>query len=355
MTSGWTPGPDSVEELLGAAVTFSLPLRVPFRGLSVREGMLIKGPSGWGEFAPFDDYDTVRSARWLAAGLEAAWGEWPPALRSSIEVNAIIPAVDATRAGALTREAIWEQGCNTIKVKVGTSLAEDEARVVAVRDALDSSNIDGRIRLDANGSWNLEQARTALRRLGRYGIEYVEQPCATLEDIGRLRSEVDVPIAVDEVIRLASDPESLRLEGTADVAICKPMTVGGAHATVRIAERVGIPVVISGSLDSSIGLSACIAAAAALPDLPFASGLGTGALFARDVTDPPTRPKSGRLIVQRTAPDLEALMRATENVSEERAHWWRERLAEAYHELSSIGSPNSPGPDPATVTGKMEG
>ena len=355
MTSGWTPGPESVEELLGAAVAFWLPLRVPFRGLTVREGMLIKGPSGWGEFAPFDDYDTDRSARWLAAGLEAAWGEWPPALRSSIEVNAIIPSVDATRAGVLTREAIWEQGCNTIKVKVGASLAEDEARVVAVRDALDSSNGDGRIRLDANGLWSLEQARTALRRLGRYGIEYVEQPCATLEDVARLRSEVDIPLAVDEVIRLASDPESVRLEGKADVAICKPMTVGGAHATVRIAERVGVPVVISGSLDSSIGLSACIAAAAALPDLPFASGLGTGALLARDVTDPPTRPKSGMLAVERTAPDLEALMQATKDVTDERANWWRNRLAEAYHALSSSLSPDSGGHDPATVTRKMEG
>lgn len=355
MTSGWTPGPESVEELLAAAVTFSLPLRVPFRGLTVREGMLIKGPSGWGEFAPFDDYDTARSARWLAAGLEAAWGEWPPALRSSIEVNAIIPGVDAIRAGALAREAIWEQGCNTIKVKVGASLAEDEARVVAVRDALDSSNIDGRIRLDANGVWSLEQARTALLRLGRYGIEYVEQPCAALEDIVRLRSEVDIPIAVDEVIRLASDPESVRLEGKADLAICKPMTVGGAHATVRISQRVGVPVVISGSLDSSVGLSACVAAAAAVSDLPFASGLGTGALLARDVTDPPTRPKSGRLPVQRTAPDLEALLQATEDVSEERANWWRNRLVEAYHALSSSGLSNSREPDPGAVSRKMEG
>ncbi len=355
MTSGWPPGPESVEELLGAAVAFSLPLRVPFRGLTVREGMLIKGPSGWGEFAPFDDYDASRSARWLAAGLEAAWGEWPPALRSSIEVNAIIPGVDATRAGALAREAIWEQGCTTIKVKVGTSLADDEARVVAVRDALDSSNVDGRIRLDANGLWSLEQARTALRRLGRYGIEYVEQPCATLDDIARLRAEVDVPIAVDEVIRLASDPQGVRLDGKADVAICKPMTVGGAHATVRFAERVGVPVVISGSLDSSIGLSACIAAAAALPDLPFASGLGTGALFERDVTDPPIRPTSGKLTVERTAPDLEALMHATEGVSEERARWWRERLVEAYQVLTLSDYADVRGPDPSTDARKMEG
>ena len=170
-------------------------------------------------------------------------------------------------AGALARAAIVDNGCRTIKVKIGTSLADDEARVVAVRDALDSTGADGRIRLDVNGMWSLDQARTSLRRLGRYGIEYVEQPCRDLNDVARLRAEIDIPIAIDEGIRLAGDPTTVRLQGIADYAICKPMTLGGAVATGRVAGAVGVPVVISGSLDSSIGLASCVATAASLPEL----------------------------------------------------------------------------------------
>lgn len=320
----------SLAELQSAAVPFALPLRVPFRGLEVREGMLIKGPSGWGEFAPFDDYDDLRAGRWLAAAIEAAWGTWPTSLREWIAVNAIIPAVESDRAGALTREAILEFGCTTIKVKVGGSLADDEARVVAVRDALDSTGVDGAIRLDANAAWTLEQAVAALRRLKSYGIEYVEQPCSALEDVTRVRAEVDVPVAVDEVIRMAAEPDTIRLAGRADYAICKPMTLGGAHATLRVAESVGVPVVVSGSLDTGVGLSTSLAAAAALPDLPLASGLGTGALFAADLTDPPIRPSDGGIEVRRYAPNLEAMLAATDAVSEQRADHWRTRLSGAY-------------------------
>ena len=131
-----------------------------------------------------------------------------------------------------------------------------------------------------------KHSRTSLRRLGRYGIEYVEQPCRDLDDVARLRAEIDIPIAVDEGIRLADDPTSVRLQGIADYAICKPMTLGGAAATGRVAEAIGVPVVISGSLDSSIGLASCVAIAASLPDLPLASGLGTGTLFERDLVEP---------------------------------------------------------------------
>ncbi len=320
----------SLAELQSAAVPFALPLRVPFRGLQAREGMLIQGPSGWGEFAPFDDYDDVRAGRWLAAAIEAAWGTWPTPVRDSIAVNAIIPAVDSHRAAVLAREAIEQFGCSTIKVKVGGSLADDEARVVAIRDALDSTGVDGAIRLDANAAWSLEQAVASLRRLKLYGIEYVEQPCNALEDVTRVRAEVDVPVAVDEVIRLAADPVGIHLRGRADYAVCKPMTLGGVHATLRLARAVGVPVVVSGSLDSGVGLSTSLAAAAALPDLPLASGLGTGVLFAADVTDPPVRPSGGRIEVRRHSPDLEAMVAATDAVSEERADHWRTRLSGAY-------------------------
>lgn len=320
----------SLDELLASAVPYALPLRVPFRGLSAREGVLLKGPLGWGEFAPFDDYDHTRAARWLAAAIEAAWTGWPAPIRDAIDVNAIIPAVDSGRAAILAREAITDHGCTTIKIKVGGGLADDEARIASVRDALDIAGVDGRIRLDANAAWSLEQATMALRRWLPYGIEYVEQPCATLADIVRLRARVDVPVAVDEVIRLASDPGGLDLSGRVDFAIVKPMTLGGAHATLGIAKSLGVPVVVSGSLDSGVGLSTCLAAAGALPSLPLASGLGTGTLFERDVTDPAVVPRGGRIPVRRYAPDLDALMAATDAVSEERARWWRDRLRDAY-------------------------
>jgi O-succinylbenzoate synthase len=304
--------------------------------------MLIKGPSGWGEFAPFDDYDIPRSARWLAAALEASWGEFPAAHRSSVDVNAIIPAVESPAAGALARAAIVDNGCRTIKVKIGTSVAGDEARVVAVRDALDSTGADGRIRLDVNGMWSLDQARTSLRRLGRYGIEYVEQPCRDLDDVARLRAEIDIPIAIDEGIRLADDPTTVRLQGIADYAICKPMTLGGAAATGRVAEAVGVPVVISGSLDSSIGLASCVAIAASLPDLPLASGLGTGTLFERDLVEPSLVPTAGGIGVKRVAPDVDLLMQANQEVSDSRRQWWQRRLGDAYRFLRDQAPADAP-------------
>jgi len=332
----------TLEELLANSVPFALPMRVAFRGLRVREGMLIKGPNGWGEFAPFDDYTDQRASRWLAAAIEAAWGEFPLAKRDAIEVNAIIPALDSMQAGALAREAVWDHGCRTVKVKVGASLAEDEARVVAVRDVLDGAGIERGIRLDANAAWSVEQAVSTLRRLMAYGIEYIEQPCADLEDVARVRAEVDVPVAVDEGIRLADSPADIRLDGLVDYAVCKPMTLGGAFATKAIAERIGVPVVISGSLDSGIGLTSCLAAAGALADLPMASGLGTGALFVEDLTDPPVLPRDGMIEVRRSAPDLDALVRASDRVNPERAQWWRQRLSRAH---AALKADRSDGPD----------
>lgn len=320
----------SLEEVLAGAVAFAVPLRAPFRGLREREGILIKGPSGWGEFAPFDDYDDRSASRWLAAAIEAAWGSWPDPLRDAIEVNAIIPDVDSSQAGILAREAIRESGCRTIKVKVGMSLALDEARVVAVRDALDTAGVDGRIRLDANAAWTLEQAVVSLRRLRSYGIEYVEQPCSDLADVVRVREEIGVPVAVDEIIRKSADPAGVRLAGMVDYAICKPMTLGGVQATLTIAASIGVPVVVSGSLDTSVGLAASIAAAAALPDLTTACGLGTGVLLARDVTTEPLVPRNGRVPVGRIAPDLEALVSATKAITEDRSRWWRDRLRRVY-------------------------
>ncbi|MBM3670340.1 MAG: O-succinylbenzoate synthase [Actinobacteria bacterium] len=310
---------------------FAVTLRVPFRGVTVREGMVIQGPRGWGEFAPFDDYSDARAARWLVSAVEAAYAPWPALARSAVTANAIIPGVDASTAGLMAREAIAESGCTVIKVKVGSvELADDEARVVAVRDALDVTG-GGAIRLDANGAWSPEQAIRALRRLGAYGIELVEQPCASLEDIAEVRRVVSIPIAVDECVRLASDPQAVSVKEAADYAVIKPSTLGGVTASMRVAESLGVPIVVSGSLDTSIGLATPLAFAGAWPDLPLASGVGTGRLLATDLVEQTLVPRRGSLPVVHPAPDLDRLLVARDAVPTDRVPYWWSRLKRAWH------------------------
>lgn len=330
----------SLAELRDAAVPFALPLVRTFRGIDVREGMLIKGPSGWGEFAPFDDYDDIHAGRWLASAIEAAWGQWPQPLVTDVRVNAIIPAVNSGDAAALARHAVMEHGCTTIKVKAGSGLAADEARIASVRDAMDTvvGRGKGAIRIDANGAWSVEQAAAHLRRLSAYGVEYVEQPCASIAELRELRSLTDVPIAVDEPIRRAPDPfaPSLhrQLRECADVAIIKPTTLGGVRPALEVAAAIGLPVVVSGSLDSSVGLATGLHAAAQLP-AESVHGLGTSALLAADLDDPPLLPAHGQLSVTRIAPELDHLVAARDRLAPERAEWWFARLAAARATLTA--------------------
>ena len=322
--------------LLREAVPFALPLRRRFRGTTQREGLLLRGPSGWGEFSPFPDYSDAASARWLAAAVEASYGSWPDPLRTSVLVNAIIPAVSADDAAALTREAVLERGCTTIKVKVaeaGQTRLDDEARVAAVRDALDSvaGRGVGMIRLDANGAWTVDDAVRSLKRLSAYGLEYVEQPCASLGELEQVRRQTDVAVAADESIRWSDEVEDLR--GRVDVAIMKVAPLGGVRRCLELVERVGIDVVVSGSLDSAVGLSAGLALAALLPER--ACGLGTGALLQADVISRPMVPSHGVLSVVRVAPDLDALLEARDRLPEGGAAAWRERLAAAWENGAS--------------------
>ena len=319
--------------VLDASVPFALPMTRRFRGLRTREGMLIKGPRGWGEFAPFDDYTDASAARWLDSALEAAFGDWPAAVREVVAVNAIIPAVPSADAAGLAREAVLVNGCTTIKVKVGDpSLADDEARIAAIRAELDvllGPGV-GRIRIDANAAWDVPQAVQALRTLGAYGLEYVEQPCPTLDELRRLRGRTDVPIAADETVRTSGAPGRLRLRDAVDLAVVKPAPVGGAWAALRLCETLGVPVVFSGAMDSSVGLDAGVAAAAAAPDLPFACGFGTGALLERDVVEKTSLPIDGVLPVRRRHPDPVHLMAAFDRLPSDRAMWWRSRLERAW-------------------------
>jgi O-succinylbenzoate synthase len=253
---------------------YRLPLRTPFRGLTQRCGCLIRGGAGWGEFAPFDDYPAAADARWLQCAREQADRRWPQPVRREVAVNAIIPAVAPSRAAEMARAS----GCTTIKIKVGD--AEGFARVAAVRAALP----EARLRVDVNGGWTIEQAVVELRALHPLGLEYAEQPVRSFDDMARLRSAVDVPLAADELIRV--DRRFADVRDVADVAVLKVPTLGGVAATLEAAATIGLPVVISSALDSSLGLAAGLAAACALPVEPLACGLGTSSLFAWDTAEP---------------------------------------------------------------------
>lgn len=279
---------------------FSIPLVVPFRGVAARDGLLVRGAAGWGEWSPFADYGPQLAARWWQAAVEAATQPWPAPRRTHVPVNAIVPTVDPDRAHAIARAA----GCGTVKVKVGDP--GDIARVEAVRDALGP---DGRIRVDGNAAWDLDTAADRLRALAPFDLEYAEQPVADLADFARLRTRVDVPLAADESVRLAPDP--LRIPGidAADVVILKVQPLGGVRSCLRVAEACGLPAVVSSAVETSVGLAAGVALAATLPDLPHACGLGTMALLAGDVTSDPLTPVDGLLAVRRPTPDPSLMAR----------------------------------------------
>jgi O-succinylbenzoate synthase len=284
-------------------LTYAIPLRTRFRGLTVRDGMLLRGSAGWGEFSPFWDYDDAESSAWLRAALEAADDGWPAPVRSSIPVNVTIPAVDGPEAHRLV---VGSGGCRTAKVKVaerGQDLGQEIARLEAVRDALGP---DGAIRIDANAGWDLETALARLPILDRAAgrLEYAEQPVASVADLAALRRRLEIPIAADESIRRAEDPLAVVRAEAADVVVLKVQPLGGVRACLSLAEQVGLPVVVSSALETSIGLAAGVALAAALPTLPYACGLATAQLLTADVVADPLLPVGGAIPVRR--PELDA-------------------------------------------------
>jgi o-succinylbenzoate synthase len=290
-------------------------MRVRFRGLDRREGLLLKGPSGWGEFSPFPGYGPDVAASWLRATREATDGEWPAPIRSEVPVNTTIPAVDPERA----HEMASASGCTTAKVKVGEG--DYVERVEAVRDALGSS---GRIRVDVNGAWTVAEAERHIKELNRFELEYVEQPVATLEEMIELRPRVGVPLAADEAIRTAEDPLRAARAGAADIVVLKVQPLGGIKRCLEIADAAGLPCVVSSALETSIGIAAGLALAAALPDLPYACGLGTVPLLDRDVVADPLVPVRGMLSVRRPEIDEYALARVETDPGP-----WIRRLEEA--------------------------
>lgn len=376
MTS--VPAPESIDDLLARVHVVALPMRVRFRGVTEREVALVEGPAGWGEFGAFPEYDDDEAANWLASAIEMSWQGPPAALRSRVAVNATVPAVAAGEvAGILERFP----GCTTVKVKVaesGQQLDDDVARVAAVLQARPGA----RVRVDANGAWSVAEAAHAVRVLDQAvraadasrapgtgpvaldgpGLEYVEQPCATVDELVELRVRlardgVSVDVAADESIRRADDPLRVVRAGGADRAVVKVAPLGGPRRLLAVAAELGVPVTVSSALDSAVGVAAGVAAAAALPGasaLPGvvsgagagfvagfggddnsdddnsgaaipAAGLGTGGFFLEDVVEPGSFAlDGGHLPVRSVAPDPARL--AGLRVAPGRRDWWLDRI-----------------------------
>ncbi|HET6298531.1 MAG TPA: o-succinylbenzoate synthase [Kribbella sp.] len=302
-------------------ITYSIALRNKFRGISVREGMLFEGPAGWAEWSPFLDYDDAMCVSWLRAAREAAFEGWPAPVRSVIPVNCTVPAVGPERAAEIVRAS----GCGTAKVKVaepGQTLADDMERLEAVRDAIGAG---GKVRIDANGAWSVDQALHSLKELARFDLEYVEQPCASVEDLAAVRRRTDVLVAADESIRRAEDPLRVRDLEAADIAVLKVQPIGGVRACLDIAEQIGLPVVVSSALETSVGIAAGVALAAALPELPYACGLATVSMFTTEVVAAPLLPVDGFLPVGQATPDPALLAASTADPATTAR--WEARLA----------------------------
>jgi o-succinylbenzoate synthase len=318
-----------------AARVYAIPMTTRFRGIAIREGMLIEGPAGWGEFCPFREYDDREAVGWLATAIEAATVGWPEPLRDRVPINCTVPAVGPERA----HEIVSASGCGTAKVKVADhpdALGEDLARVEAVRDALGPQ---GAIRVDANGLWDTDTAVAVIPQLDKAagGLQYVEQPCPSIEELATVRRKVTVPIAADESIRRAEDPLRVAVAGAADVAVIKCTPLGGVRRSLQVAEAAGLPCVVSSALETSVGLAAQLALAGALPNLDFACGLGTLSLLTGDVVDgaDSLRPMDGYLLVPRTPPAPDAALLDTFAVTEpEHEQWWRARLVRVRAELN---------------------
>jgi O-succinylbenzoate synthase len=329
-----TPLPPLAELLDGAAVV-ALPLVTPFRGIDVREAMLLRGPNGWTEFSPFPEYDDAEAVTWLAGAIDFGWGA-PSALhRDSILVNATLPAVAPGEVdGVLARFP----GTRTVKVKVaerGQTLQDDVARVRLVRAFLGPM---GRIRVDANGAWNVDEAERAAHALAPFDLEYLEQPCATVPELAELRARLhdwQLPIAADESVRKAEDPLLVAREGAADILVLKAQPLGGVTAALRIAAEAGLPVVVSSALETSIGISMGAHLAAAVPELEFDCGLATVALLQHDVAVEPLSPRDGAIDVRRVEVNERVL--GDYAVPAERDAWWRARV-ERCHSLLTRAS-----------------
>jgi len=297
--------------LLETLRVVALPMKTNFRGVTVREVALIQGEYGWGEFSPFLEYDDAESAPWLACAIEAATQPKPKLFRTEVTVNGTIPALNDREE--LERVVNSFPGVTTFKVKVGSNASEDIARINVLR----SLRPNAKLRIDANGLLSVEQAVSLLQLVG--DIEYIEQPCATVEELRELKKRIDVKIVGDEVLRKAKDPFAIDLSGAVDYLMLKVQPLGGIKRAHQLAQHHKLPVVVSSALESAVGINYGLTLAASFEDMNFDCGLGTGSLLARNVAQLPI--VDGKIQISDVVPNLEGL-----DVSADRYEWWKNRI-----------------------------
>ena len=317
----------TLEEALASLRVLALPMRTTFRSLDIRETALIKGESGWGEFAPFVEYSDQESLPWLESAIEAADKPLSPALRELIPINATVPA--SNDEAEIEQIMSWYPGVDTVKIKVGTGIREDLARIKAVRKYLPKA----KIRIDVNGSWSPDDAliniNAIYNEVAGDSLEYVEQPVANLDELKQLKEgmSVDVKIAGDEVLRKAKDPFAISLDGAIDLLMLKVSPLGGIKRAMDLAIHHKLPVVVSSALESAVGISHGLALAARLPELDYACGLGTSALFNQDISDIPII--NGAIKVKNYPIDIAQIER--HELKGERLEWWRNRISRVWN------------------------
>ena len=299
------------QQLLHTLRVIALPLKTNFRGITVREVALFKGEFGWGEFSPFLEYDDKEASHWLNSAIEAATTPKPTLFRSSISINGTIPALN--NPAELEKIVNSFSGVNTFKVKVGNDTAEDLARLNVIRHL----RPDAKIRIDVNGLWSVDQAENFLDLAGE--IEYVEQPCASIEELRELKKRTSVKIVGDEILRKAENPFDINLDGAVDYLMLKVQPLGGIKRSHAIAEHHKLPVVVSSALESAIGINYGLVLAASFKEMNFDCGLGTGSLLAHDVAHLPI--VDGKIEITDCEPSFEGL-----DVSPERFEWWKNRI-----------------------------
>jgi O-succinylbenzoate synthase len=301
-------------------------MRTTFRSLDIRETALFKGENGWGEFAPFVEYSDQESLPWLESAIEAADKALSPALRESIPINATVPA--SNDEAEIEQILSWYPGVANVKIKVGTGIKGDLARVQEVRKHLPKA----KVRIDVNGSWSVKEALSNINTIYEVTgdlLEYVEQPVASLDELKQLKEgmSVDVKIAGDEVLRKAKDPFAISLDGAIDILMLKVSPLGGIKRAMDLAIHHKLPVVVSSALESAVGISHGLALAARVPNLDYACGLGTSALFNQDVSDIPII--SGAIKVKNYPIEIVQIER--HELKGERLEWWRNRISRVWN------------------------
>ncbi|GBL28276.1 o-succinylbenzoate synthase [Actinomycetes bacterium] len=297
--------------ILDSLRVVSLPMKVNFRGINHREVALFQGPQGWAEFSPFLEYSDEESARWLACAIEAATQAPPTLYRSSVGVNATMPALNGE--SEIAQILAGFPGCTTVKIKVGTNEKEDLERIATVRKLSPQS----KIRIDVNGLWSVDHAAKFLELCGE--IEYVEQPCATVAELRELKSRVDVKIVGDEILRKSTNLFEIDLNGAIDILMLKVQPLGGIKNAHALAAHHKMPVIVSSALESAVGINYGLTLAASFEEMSYDCGLGTGSLLAKNVADIPI--VDGKMQIQRVEPNFDGL-----ETSADRFDWWKNRI-----------------------------